>query len=796
MIKKILPHLAALVVFAAISAIFFYPQYQGKMLYQGDMVQAGGMAVDVNQHMAKYGEHPQWMGRMFGGMPSYTTTFNNEGRYIGNNAHWLNILGQPASMLFLAMAGFYLMLIMFGVNPWLAIVGGIAYGLSTYFPIIIGAGHITKMWALQWVAPMIGSIWWAYRRNLWVGAALLGIFASLEIAAYHPQISYYFLFVIFALVVNEFVKSYKEKLLGKFAMRTAVILGAGMLAVGSNFVTLYYTASYAKDSNRGPSELTEATLGKSAAAAQSSGLDKDYATQWSYGIGETFNLYIPNLYGGGRDFKEGGAVDEVLSKYNVPKGYYKNLPSYHGNQPFTEGPVYIGAVMIFLALFALVLLRGVQKWWIVAPMMLAIMLAWGKNMMWLSDLFLDYFPMYNKFRTVSMFLVVVQWAIPFLAILGLQQALKSDADPKRIKKALTVSGCVALGAALFVALLFPGSMNFAGLGDGVSDLPKEIMDAVIIERGDLLRSDAWRTAWLVLASGALLWFYFKGKIKNYILYIGLGVLVTVDMFGVDRRYVSASDFHDRKQVTEIMPSADDLEILQDTTNYRVANMMAGSPFQEARTSRFHRSVGGYNATKMKRYQELIDVYLSKMYMPVYNMLNTKYIINEMGPKVNPGALGNAWFVDTVRVVENADQELQMLGKVDLATTAVVDQRFKGVSPSEQIPSDSTANIRLVDYRVNRLTYNSYNSKERLAVFSEIFYDGWTPYIDGVEASALRVDYVLRGLIIPSGEHQIVWKFAAPHFAAVTWVTRICSLLLIIGALVVLILELKKNGSKQ
>lgn len=795
--KKILPHIVALVIFAAVSALFFYPQFQGKALTQGDMIQAGGMAVDVSNHVEKYGEHPQWLGRMFGGMPSYVTSFDAQGRYIGNNAHLLNILGQPSSMLFLTMAGFYLMLLMFGVNPWLAMVGGVAYGLSTYFPIIIGAGHITKMWALQWVAPMIGSIWWAYRKNVWTGAALAGLFASLEIAAYHPQISYYFLFVVLALVLSELAFSIKDKTIGKFSKKTLILLAAGILAIGSNFSTLYYTATYTKDSIRGASELTHQTVGQDKAATQSSGLDKDYATNWSYGIGETFNLFIPNLYGGGRDFQPDGQVAQSLKKYQVPRDYYQAFPSYHGEQPFTEGPVYIGAVMVFLALFGCMVLRGRQKWWIIAPMLLAVMLAWGKNMMWLTDWFLDYFPMYNKFRTVSMILVVVQWAIPVLAIVGLQRAIGSnlELDKKDIMRKLLISGAIAAGFAIFAVMILPDSMSFIGLNDAAMGVPEDVVSAMQAERVALLQSDAFRTLILVLMSGALLWFFFQGKIKKYVLYGGLGALVLFDMWGVDRRYISPDDFKPAKEAMAVEMTGEDRQILRDTTNYRVANLKGGNPFVEANTSRFHRSVGGYHAARLRRYDELINHHLIKMHMPVYDMLNTKYFISEQGVEQNPGAMGNGWFVDTVLVVADADEEIEALNRINPRTTALVDRRFEDFAKVENTSVDSLAFVELTDYRVNQLVYKTYSDRERLAVFSEIYYDGWRVYIDGVEASPLRVDYVLRAVVVPKGDHQIVWTFAAPHFSLATWITRVSSLALILGLLVILVLSIARRNEK-
>ena len=779
MIKKILPHLIALAAFAAVSMAFFYPQYQGKALRQSDMVQFGGMAVDLNQHIEQYGEHPMWLGRMFGGGPSYATSLDHSGRYIGNNMHWLNVLGQPASMIFLTMAGFYLMLLMFGVNPWLAMVGGLAYGLSTYFPIIISAGHITKMWALQWVAPMIGSIWWAYRKNRWTGAALTALFGSLELAAYHPQITYYFLFVVAGLLINEVVRSVKEKSVKQFAGTTAALLGAAVLAVGSNFTALYFTAQLSKDSIRGASELTAASLGDKAAAAQSAGLDKDYATQWSYGIGETFNLFIPNLYGGGREFEKGGAVDQALKPYavagQVPADYYSYMPSYHGDQPFTEGPVYVGAVVVFLALFGALVLRGAQKWWVLGPMFLAILLAWGHNLMWFSDLFLDYFPMYNKFRTVSMILVVVEWALPFLAFFGLWQAL--TADRKSVLKALTVSAGVAGGVALVAALVLPSTMDFLTANE--AQMPQDIASALIAERSAMLSVDAWRTLAFVALAAGLLWLFFKDKIKAVWLYVGLGALVVFDMYGVDRRYVAPDDFMPVRQATEVAPSAEDLQILQDTTNYRVANFKGGNnPFAEARTSRFHRSVGGYSAAKLRRYQELIDRHLSKMNMAAYDMLNAKYFITDQGVQLNDGALGNGWFVDTVRIVSSADEEITALDTIDPATTAAIDRRFKTEAYAEA--PDSTAAVELTDYRVDRLVYRTRSASDRLALFSEIYYPGWQVEIDCTPAEALRANYVLRAAEVPAGEHTVVWTFRPEGRAAAVAVTRWSSILLLLS----------------
>lgn len=780
--KKALPHIVALAIFAAISAAFFYPQYQGKALNQGDVTNYEGMDQDLRQHMSQYDEHPGWMGRMFGGMPSNTVSLPHTGRYIIQAGGAL-YSSEPAPMIFITMAGFYLMLIMFGVNPWIAIAGAIGYGLSTYYPIIIGAGHITKMWALQWVAPMIGAIWWTYRKNMVIGAALTGIFASFEIASSHPQITYYFLFVVAALVINEFIRFYKSKGLPKFVKRSAMLIAAATLAVGSNAIGLYYTAHYTGESTRGPSELT-ATKGSAQEANASGGLDRDYITAWSYGKAETFNLFIPNFYGGGRNFEKGGEVDNTLKNFDVPKDYYKYMPSYYGPQPFTEGPVYIGAVIVFLALFGMFVLPNRKKWWIAAPAILAIVLAWGRHFMWFTDIFIDYFPMYDKFRVVSMILVVAQWCLPVLAALGLYELSGGKVSYKRFMSSIKWSVGIAGGFAIFAALVLPSSMSFVAANDG--GIPEQLASAMQIERASLLRADAWRTLIFVLLSGGAIWLYYKGKLKTAAAAGVVSLLVLVDLWGVDRRYISPDDFQPKTVANKIVATDADRVILADTTNFRVADFSGESPFQSSRASYFHRSIGGYSAAKLRRYQELIDAHLSKMNPQSYDMLNTKYYITDKGVQMMGAPAGNAWFVDTIRWVDNADAELAALGVesgFNAHRIAVIDKRWQSAIPSElTLAADTTAIAALTSYRVNRLTYRTSSPNAGVVIFSEIFYDGWNVTIDGVDAQPFRADYVLRGVVVPAGEHTIVWSYALKNFATVSTITAASSLILIFGAL--------------
>lgn len=785
-IKKALPHIAAIIIFAAVSALFFAPQYSGKALRQGDMVQVNNMGQDMAAHEKEYGEHPQWTGSMFGGMPSYLISMPYDGRWIKNIADNAYIIGQPASFLFIAMASFYLMLLMFGVNPWIGIIGGLAYGLSTYFPIIIEAGHITKMMALAWVPAIVGSVYYAYNRNWLLGASLAGVFLSIEISTSHPQITYYFGFVIFALFVNEFIRAYKEKILRKFALTSLALLGAVILAVGSNIIQLYYVADYSKETTRGTNELTVS------GQAPTSGLDKDYATAWSYGKAETFNLFIPNFVGGSSSggFAEDGEVAQSLEKYQAAD-LAAQLPGYFGTQSFTSGPVYLGAVMVFLMVFGLFVVEGRRKWWIVAVSILALGLAWGRNMMWLSDLFLDHFPLYNKFRTVSMLLVVLEWSVPLLGILALQKLYKREISQPSFNKALKYSLGITGGFAVVAAIILPSVMDFSSANDSAMGLPDDVVQAMWAERASLLRADALRSLGFVIVTAAALWLYEKQKIKGMVLVASLAVLTLADLYTVDRRFVKTEDFQPKREALATKPTEADLEIMKDKSDYRVADMR-GNMFNDATSASFHRSVGGYHAAKLRRYQDVIEHHLSQQNMAVYNMLNTKYFITGDGKvQVNPDASGSAWFVPSIEWVSDANAEIAALGTgFNSLEKAIIDKRFEGLAKTPA--ADSTARIELTDYKVNELTYRYTAAADGIVIFSEIYYPkGWTATIDGVEAPYFRADYVLRGMEVPSGEHTIVWRFAAPHYAALANATRASSALLILMVVVGILVNYRR-----
>lgn len=795
-LTKALPHIVALTLFAAVSALFFAPQYDGEALRQGDMVMMSGVTSDIQQHIDRYGEHPQWAGRNFGGMPSYLIHMNYDGRWVKQAADHLYFLGQPAAWIFIAMAGFYLMLLMFGVDPWLAIVGGLGYGLSSYFIIIIGAGHITKMMALAWVAPMVGSVWYAYRRHRWLGAALAGVFAAVEISTSHPQITYYFLFVLLGLVINEFVIAYKEKALGRFGKTTAVLALAAVLAVGANLVQLYYVAQHTPETTRGRSELTENH--PTDAANQTGGLDRNYITAWSYGKLETLNLLVPNLYGGGRDFAPDGEVARTLRKYDAPRGYERNLPSYWGSQPGTDGPVYLGACLVFLAVFGMFVLRGREKWWVAAVSVLAVFLAWGHNMQWFTDLFIDYFPMYNKFRTVSMILVIVEWSVPLLAVLGLAQLWRRDGvDQARLLHGLKWSVLIVGGLTLLIGLFGPMVGSF--MRPNEAEISEPLLAAMQEERAAMMRGDAFRSLLFVLLAAGAVWLFIRNKIKRGWFVAVLCGIVLCDLFPVDKRYVSADDFHPKRQALAIPMTEADRQILQDTTDYRVANFTVDL-FSDATTSYYHRSVGGYHAAKLQRYQDLIERHLAQRNTAVYDMLNTKYFIvpdrENGGAKVqqNPYACGSAWFVDSIAWVSGADAEIAALTDFDPHTTAVVDRRFESQLDGLDLQEDSTASIVLTDYRVNRQIYRTRAEREAVAVFSEIYYPkGWMAILDGERAAYFRADYVLRAMRIPAGEHTIEFRFQAPNFDLLAEITRASSAILLFGTLGLLIgLEIRRR----
>ena len=779
-----LPYIVGVVLFLFLSLSYFYPQIEGKKLVQHDKKTWLGGANEIRQYEKNTGEHSFWTNSMFGGMPSYLVTNYNPSN-VTKYLYEIIDLGhkmRPASFVFMLLFGFFIALLLFGVDPWLSIVGAVAFGFSTYFFIIIEAGHITKVAALAFTAPIVAGIYHTYRKDILKGTLVTTVFLALQLLVNHLQITYYTLIIVLVYLVFELIYTYKNKTYKKFLKASVFLLTGALIAVSTNFSQIITTYDYGKDSIRGKSELTDNQHNKT------SGLDKDYATAWSYGKLETFDLLIPDLMGGastGSLDKESNTYKQ-LKKLGAPNAdnIIKNMPLYWGPQPFTSGPVYIGALVIFLFVLGMFIVKGNIKWWLFTATLLSILLAWGKNFNFLTDLFLDYFPMYNKFRTVSMILVIAEFTIPLLGILALKNIIEKKTEKKEILNALKWS-LVILGGVILI-LLIPGILSFKSSNDAqmFKNWPQELVSALEKDRASLFRSDAFRSLIFILIGAGAIWAYVSEKIKKEWLMLIIGLAVFVDLAFVDSRYLNSEDFVSaRKEKQPFKKTEADKFILKDKDpDFRVLNLTV-SPFNDASTSYFHKSVGGYHGAKLRRYQDLIDrvlkneisyliqtlqqkdlseqdVMLALSNLNAVNMLNTKYIIVDPNtfPILNNFRLGNAWFVSYIKSVKNADEEINAVAEnFNPKLTAVVAEKFK--DNFFKFHKDSSATIKLTKYKPNYLSYESKTESNQLAVFSEIYYaKGWKSYIDGKPAPHFRADYVLRAMKIPARVHKIEFKF--------------------------------------
>lgn len=814
-LRKAAPTLTAAILFFVVSAVCYAPQFEGRVLPQHDIQQFDGMSRDIRECRTDYGEDPQWTGAMFGGMPAYLINIRYPAQIVKHAADKvLGIVNTPAGFIFFAMFAAWLMIAMMGISPWIGIVTGLAYGLSTYFFLIIGAGHVTKMWALVFAPAMMGAIFMTLRgRRKWLGGTLTALFASLEIGANHPQIAFYFVLAAAALWISDLVFAIRERHLPDFAKRTGILAAAALLALGSNFAPLWYTAQHTDTTIRGGSEVADD-------AAASRGLDLQYATAWSYGIGESWNMLIPDFAGGdsAATFSSNGAVAESLKDLGL-SSLATQIPTYWGAQPYTAGPTYLGAVAIFLALLGALLADDRNRWWILASSLLALLLAWGHNFMWFTELCFKYLPLYNKFRTVSMALVVLEWSVPLLAGIGVWKLWRYAAgertaeERRRMLRATGIAAGIVGGIALIFAL-FGGSMfdfdrEASGemmseqflymlrqsggeeyIRKGVHDeLGWSVADAMAQERGEILNRDAWRSFGFVAVAAGSVMLFVLGRIRRTWLAAMLAGWIILDMIPVDLRY-SPYDRFVAPRKAQIAPTDADREIMVDKSlGYRVLNLSV-SPFNDATTSMFHRSVGGYHGAKLGRYQDIIDRYLNNGDEGVLDMLDTKYVITRSGEVIErPSANGAAWFVENMVPAESAKRELEMLGETDLKTTAVVS--------AESIPSVGatlgTGEIELTEYRPNYLKYEYTADGEAVAVFSEIYYpDGWTMYVDGAEAPYFRADYILRAALLPAGRHTVEWRFRAPMWGVSEGITLVCSLLIFIALITTIIYYGKKQ----
>jgi hypothetical protein len=786
--SKAKPHIIIIVLFALISFAYFSPIIEGKRIDGHDVKTWIGMSKEISDFRDSSGNEALWTNSMFSGMPAYQISV----KYSSNLVRYIDkviSLGfpRPANLLFLYLLGFYLLLLSLKVDYRVAAVGAIAYAFSSYFFIIIQAGHMTKAHAIAYLPMVVASVIYTYRGKLLLGGTLTALTVALELYSNHLQITYYLIFILIFIGLYQFFQDYKSKNLPSFFKRSGVLILAALLGTGTCFTRLKTTMDYGKDSTRGKSELTSNIENKT------KGLDKDYATQWSYGIAETMTLLIPNFHGGASqgELSTDSETYNALKRSPNAKKIIKSLPLYWGDQPIVSGPTYAGAIVIFLFLLSLFLLKGRFKYWILSLTVLSIFLAWGKNFMPLTELFLDFFPGYNKFRAVSMILIVAEFTLPLLAFLALNNFIFSDADKlskqKSLKNAFFITSSITLLFALVPNMFF----DFIGFNDSMLASNGWPVEALQSDRASMLSNDAWRSFFFILLAFLSLFFFLKHKVSSNNVILIFAVLLLFDMWTINKRYLNDSHFirSSKVKIPYKASQADNFILSDNDPNFRVFNQSV-STFNDASTSYFHKSIGGYHGAKLKRYQELIDSHISKGNMQVLNMLNTKYFILQNG-KVNrnPNVLGNAWFIKDTKIVENADDEILALNNFDASSTAIIDKRFKSLI--KEFSSDSLSSIKLDEYQPNYLKYSSSSKENQIAVFSEVYYDkGWNSYIDGELVSHFRANYILRAMNIPKGNHTIEFRFEPEIFKIGERISLASSILLIFSLIFVSVRELK------
>lgn len=849
--KQYLPHAIAVLAFAILTIIYFKPLFTGKELKQDDIARHKGMSKEIVDYRTKNNSEPLWTNSMFGGMPAYQISTLYPGNWISklDNAFKL-FIPLPAGYLFLYCLGFFILLLCVNINPWLALVGGLAYGLSSYFIIILEAGHNSKANALGYLPALLGGILLLFKNRYWLGLSVTSLFTAMELNANHVQISYYGYILIGFIIFGYFINALKTKRIGLFVKAFSLFLISTFIGLLPNFGNISTTNEYGKFSTRGKSELTINSQLKNNDYNKTSGLDEDYATQWSYGIGETFTFLIPDFKGGPSNSiksADASALKKVNPEY---REQVANSSSYFGNQPFTSGPVYLGAIIVFLALIGLFIIKNPIKWPIVIVTLLTITLAWGKNFMSLTDFFMHNIPGYNKFRAVSMILIVAELTIPLLAMLAINELFKIKNWNDKIKlnlikadlslKKILITCLIIVGGFCLISYLFPDILNTfladnedkqlieqavsAGNPENqVKPYVAELMPQLEIARKAIFKSDAFRSLIFILLAFGSLYLFYTNKIKKEMLITSLGIFILIDLWTVDARYLNDKSFITKEQNMQSITSktAADDEILKDSDiNYRVLNLTVNT-FNDAATSYYHKSIGGYHGAKLKKYAELIDFHIDNEIKSFYkdanksfasdsamkvlfgnlqilNMLNAKYFILPGGennaeiPLKNPMVNGNAWLVEKIVSVENANEEIISLGKINTKKEAVSQENFIK-SLGLKLNYSAKGDIKLISYQPNNLVYQSETFSEEFAVFSEIYYPkGWNAYIDGQLKEHASVNYVLRGLAIPAGKHKIEFKFEPVTYTNGNNIATIGSILLIITIGTGLFLNKKNN----
>ena len=824
-LKKALPDIVAIVAFVVISFAYFFPaDTEGRILAQHDAVAGIGAGRELTEYYERTGESTRWTNALFSGMPTYQMAPGYKSCKTLNFVEKIYRLFLPTYVwyVFVMLLGFYILLRAFNFKVWISALGAIIWAFSSYFFIIIAAGHIWKFVTLAYIPPTIAGMVLIYRKKYWVGGLVTALFVGLQILSNHLQMTYYFLFVMLFLVIAFGVKAYKENEMQHFVKATAVLVVAGILGICLNLSNLYHTYQYSKETMRGKSELVK----KNPSDQTDGGLERSYITQWSYGVGETFSLLVPNVKGGASVplIKN----EEAVSKANpLYAGIYQQLGQYWGEQPGTSGPVYVGAFVMFLFILGCFIVKGPLKWALIVGTLFSIMLSWGKNFMPLTDFFIDYVPMYNKFRAVSSILVIAEFTIPLLAVMALNEVIQRPQIMKEKALAFIVSLLLTAGIALLFAITpstffssFVSSMEMNAFKSGI---PEEHLTPLIMNltemRQAIFTADARRSFIVIMIGAALLYAYYKGKAKATLTVAALALLCLVDLWGVNKRYLYDDQFvdADARMKPYLQPSDTDKAILADPDlSYRVLDMSKNT-FNDNSTSYWHKSIGGYHAAKLRRYQELIEEHINgemnvisdelpaaggdmtqidRLKLNALSMLNARYFILPLQggstiPIRNPYSLGNAWFVDEVMTVDNANEEIEALHYIDPAVTAVVDKTFADVVGG-QPAADSAAVVTLTDYEPNALKYKASSEKGGTVVFSEIYYPGWESYIDGVKTKHGRADYVLRAMNVPAGNHEIEFVFDPKSIQVTEAISYVAIGILILGTIAFFVVK-KRRG---
>lgn len=806
-LKKAWPHAAAVLLFYILTCVYFAPVvFENKGLPQGDVSQSQGWGKDGNDYVQETGNAVYWSNRMFGGMPHNYTVANKL-------SNIFNFFGTPlslglshlhAGLLFLYLIGFYIFLISVGCSSWLAVLGSIAYAFASYNLIIIEAGHVNKGLVMATIAPIVGGVILTYRGKYLWGALITLVFVGLNVLWNHQQISYYLILILACLAVTYLVYAIKERRLKNYIISSLILVFVAACAALPAVGKLLPSMDYAKESMRGGAVLQNNPEGET----EKSGLEKDYAYQWSYGKAETMTLLIPNMYGASSHYNIGNNSQcyNALKGTGQGKQFCRHAPTYWGPQPFTSGPVYAGAIVCFLFVLGLFVVKGPEKWWLLAATVISIVLSWGGNFPAVNNFLFDHLPLYNKFRTPSMALIIAGFTMAATAALAIKEicqlcnewknAAKKDAamsgELKKTLRYIYVSAAVTGGLCLFFALFGGSLFGFSSATD--ANFPEWLVTALKADRKTMLTTDAWRSFAFIAMAFALLWAYIKHPFKASYLVVALGALILIDLWTVDKRFLNDDSFVKKEKAYEFVPTPADELILQDTDpDYRVLNLTTNT-FNESTTSYFHKSIGGYSPAKLRRYQDIIEYHFAKgMNMNVLNMLNTRYFIvpgQNQSPVVqrNPNALGNAWFVDSLKWVNGPDEEIVAITEFNPSTTAYIDKCWKeSLSGLPDVTiSDTSSYIRLTNYaNPGNLIYESDNPNAQLAVFSEVYYKTWRAYIDGKEAPLVRVNYILRGLAVPAGKHAIEFKCVDDVFIQAQKVSKIGNV--IVGVLMILLI---------